>query len=856
MVLKRLAEALDDGDQIYAVIKGFGVNNDGSAKVSFGSPSVDGQAEAIALAMAQAGFDPSTISCVEAHGTGTPLGDPIEIAGLSQAFGPIAAKNFCAIGSVKSNIGHLDTAAGVAGLIKTALALKNKLLPASLHYEQPNPQIDFANSPFYVNAALKEWKAGPTPRRAGVSSFGLGGTNAHVALEEAPPAEASSLSRDWQLLVLSAKTNAALDAATGNLVAHFKANPGINIADAAFTLHSGRAGLNHRRMLVCRDAGDAITALEADDARRVFSQRQELRDPPVVFMFPGQGAQYVNMGVELYRAEPAFKEEVDGCAEFLRPQLGMDLRRALFPGVEETKSAEELLIQTRITQPALFVIEYALARLWMSWGIKPRAMIGHSVGEYVAGCLAGVFSLEEALGLVAARARLVQSQPGGAMLAVRLPEKEIAPLLREGVSLAAVNSPGACVVSGPHGAIEGLEKELGEKRIASRRLQTSHAFHSAMLDPVIKPFTELLQRVKLREPGIPYVSNITGQWVTTAQATDPKYWASHMREAVRFADGAGELLKDPQNILLETGPGQTLAPLARQHPAKSAGQVVLSSFPAAKEGEVRAMLNALGKLWLNGVPVNWEGFHKHEKRRRISLPAYPFERKRFMAEPGVQAPVQTATAAAVTEITSPADNPAPEIHGADRKTETSAAGDSMGRILETIMAQLRELSGKSAAELPQSATFAEMGFDSLFLAQASHAFEKKFGVLVTFRQLMDELSTPNELAEFFDKKMSGEELREPAATPAQGGDKKAEAEVLPLTEAQLELWLATRMGDGASCAFNQIFAVHLRGRLELEAFREAVQELAARHDALRATVPVRRVQAADISSAETGYSNA
>ncbi|HWF17729.1 MAG TPA: amino acid adenylation domain-containing protein, partial [Verrucomicrobiae bacterium] len=843
VVLKRLSEALNDGDQIYAVIKGAALNNDGSGKVSFTSPSVDGQTEAIALAQAQSGFASETISYVETHGTGTPLGDPIEIEGLKQAFGLVAKKNFCAVGSVKSNIGHLDTAAGVAGLIKTALALKYKLLPASLHFTKPNPRIDFANSPFFVNTKLTPWPDGPTPRRAGVSSFGLGGTNAHVVLEEAPAPTPSSPGRDWQLLVFSARTPTALDSATANFVSHLKTNLELNLADAAYTLQVGRNAFNHRRAVVCRDAADAIKTLEASDPKRVFTQYHEVNTRPVVFMFPGQGAQYVDMGAELYRTEPVFAEEVDRCAKLLQPHLGLDLRRAIFPQQGQEKAAEELLIQTRITQPALFVIEYALARLWMSWGVKPGAMIGHSVGEYVAGCLAGVFSLETALELVAQRARLVQMQPGGAMLAVRLPEAEAQSLLQDGLSLAAVNSSNLCVISGPYENIERLERQLDERGIAGRRLQTSHAFHSAMMDPVIVPFTELLQKAGLNEPTIPYVSNVTAKWITAGDATNPKYWAGHVRQTVRFAEGVGELLKDPNVVLLEVGPGQTLSTLARQHPARRESQTIISSSAPTKDPqqETNAMLNALGKLWLTGVTVDWNGFHQHQKRRRVPLPTYPFERKRFWAEPAARSTQQHVTmplekSGSCVENTdadaadSPKSNQPTEIPAASRKEH----------ILATLIKQLEELSGKSAADISLTASFLEMGFDSLFLAQASQAFFRTFGIKVTFRQLLEQLTTLNDLAEHFDKQLPPEEiptdLHVSSATPVQGTQaKSAEPLILPLSEAQTEVWLATQWSEDASRAFNQVVSLRLHGPLQMEPLRESLNALVERHDALRTT---------------------
>lgn len=841
VVLKRLPEALADGDEIYAVIKGMGLNNDGSSKVSFTSPSVDGHAEVIALALAQAGFDPDTISYIEAHGTATPLGDPIEIAGLTQAFGPAAAKNFCAIGSVKTNIGHLDAAAGVAGLIKTVLSLKYKMLPPSLHFERPNPRIDLASTPFFVNSRLAEWKAGSVPRRAGVSSFGLGGTNAHVVLEEAPPPRPSGPARDKQLLLLSAKTSSALNAATINLLNHLKQNPKADFADAAYTLQVGRAAFNHRRMLVCQHADEAIQLLQTLDPKRVLTQQQETKDPPVVFMFPGQGAQYVNMGAGLYHTEPVFKAEVDSCAEMLCPHLGLDLRQVLFPQPDQMKLAEDLLIQTRITQPALFVIEYALARLWMSWGVKPCVMIGHSVGEYVAGCLAGVFTLEEALELVAARARLIQSQPGGAMLAIRLTEKEIRPLLQDRLSLAAVNSSSSCVVSGPADAIQVLEGLLVERRVAARRLQTSHAFHSAMMDPVIEPLTELLKKLQLKEPAIPFISNVTAQGIAPVEAANPKYWADHVRQTVRFADGVAGLLKDPQNILLEVGPGQTLSALARQQAAFTPRRIAIASFKAVKDPsqETSAMLNALGKLWLAGVSVDWAGFHPHENRRRIPLPTYPFERKRFWVEP----PARTgAPRIDKTVSLTPVPASPPELNGsvgAALPTGISAGPPSrQDHILAMLMVQLHELSGTDLEGLAPSLTFTEMGFDSLFLAQASQNFEKKFGIKIAFRQLLEDLPTLNDLAAYLDRNLPLEALSAAFVLGPKlisGGLPAAAPQILtlPLTEAQSELWAAAQLDEDASRAFNQIILLQLRGPLELDVLRQTLQELIDRHDALR-----------------------
>jgi phthiocerol/phenolphthiocerol synthesis type-I polyketide synthase E len=684
VVLKRLEDALADGDTIYAVIKGSAMNNDGSLKVSYMAPSVEGQVEVVALAQAIAGVDPETISYVEAHGTATALGDPIEVAALTQAFRAHTARSqFCAIGSVKTNIGHLDSAAGVAGLIKTALALAHKLIPPSLHFEKPNPQIDFENSPFYVNTRPAEWRTNGHPRRASVTSLGMGGTNTHVILEEAPPVEPSSGSRPWQLLLLSARSPAALEQATDNLAAHLGRHPEIGLADAAYTLQVGRWDFEHRRAVVCRDRDAAVAILEARDPEWIWTDAREPGTRPLAFMFTGQGAQYPNMGRELYETEPLFREQVDRCAELLAPHLGLDLREVLYPettnderrttnhrpptadrqGDKETRGqgdgeaetqhstlntqhSSSVLDQTQYTQPALFVIEYAMARLWMSWGLKPQAMIGHSIGEYVAACLAGVFSLEDALRLVAARGRLMQSLPHGAMLSVPLSEDALRPWLTGEVSLAATNAAGMSVVSGAAEAIVEIEERLLASGVNCRRLHTSHAFHSAMMDPILEAFTAEVRRVRLRPPTLPYISNVSGTWITPEEATDPAYWARHLRRPVRFAQGIGALLQEPELVLLEVGPGHTLVELARRGIDRAGKQVALPSLrhPRAPQPDIAFLLATVGKLWLAGVAIDWSAFYAHERRRRVPLPAYPFERQRYWVEPKPRSTADRAAA--------------------------------------------------------------------------------------------------------------------------------------------------------------------------------------------------------------------
>jgi acyl transferase domain-containing protein len=637
VLLKRLDDAIADGDHIYAVIKGFALNNDGSARVGFAAPGVEGQAQVIAMAQAAAGVTPESISYIEAHGTGTPLGDPIEVAAATKVFrASTKAKGFCAIGTAKTNVGHLDIAAGATGLIKTVLSLKNRQLPPTLHFERPNAKLDLENSPFYVNTKLAEWKlSNGHPRRAGVSAFGVGGTNAHVIVEEAPvPAESQS-ARELQLLQLSAKTSSALDRATANLMEHLQKHDDLKLADVAYTLQIGRRPFDHRRFVVARDANEAIQALEAAGNDRVHSGVQKPRRPSVVFMFPGQGAQYCQMGAQLYGAEPEFRKWVDECASILKSLLPKDLREVMHPQAAEAEDAQKLLTSTSFAQPALFTIEFALAKLWMSWGIQPDAMIGHSIGEFVAACLGGVFSLADALRLVVTRGRMMQDLPSGSMMAVRLPESELRSCLSAEVSIAAINSPALCVVSGPTPAIEKLEKSLNERGVMARRLHTSHAFHSPMMNPVVGPFTEVVKQISLRPTSIPYVSGVSGAWVTEEQTVSPQYWASHLREPVRFADGLASLATLESAVLLEVGPGITLNTLALQHPAMKSGQTVVNSLPDVSRAtsDTESLLNALGRIWVVGVQPNWKSFHKGERLHRVSLPTYPFERKRYWIDP-------------------------------------------------------------------------------------------------------------------------------------------------------------------------------------------------------------------------------
>jgi acyl transferase domain-containing protein/acyl carrier protein len=612
-VLKRCQEAIDDGDHIYAVIRGSAINNDGSGKVGYTAPSVDGQAAVIRRALAAAGVDPSTISCIEAHGTGTRLGDPIEIAALKQVFSETQNHTGCAIGTVKTNIGHLDTAAGITGFLKMALALDNQVIPPTLHFQQPNPEMNIAGTPFHFVNRATPWTRGTQPRRGGVSSFGIGGTNAHVVLEEAPTPLAQVCARRLQLFTLSARSNAALASASANLAHYLGAQPDANPADVAYTLHVGRAGFSHRRAVVASSSSEAIEALHSTDSGVVCDPALP---PSVIFLFPGQGSQHIRMASALYEQEPVFRKVVSQCAEAFRPLIGLDLRQLDDPDV---------IRQTRYAQPALFTIEYALARLWMNWGIEPAAMLGHSIGEIVAACVAGVFSFTDAIAAVAARATAMQECPPGAMLAVNLPEHELAGL-PSGISLAVQNGPGMAVLSGSHAAVDAFEQELGRRNASCRRLHTSHAYHSELMDAALGPFLRALSRVHLSPPRLRFLSCVTGEWIRTEQATSPDYWVSQLRRAVRFGDGVAAAAALPRPVFLEVGPMQVLSKIVRAHHAHAVASL---SEPDHTQRDDRTILHALGELWNRGAKVDWKAFHKDEQLRRTSLPPYPFERRRY-----------------------------------------------------------------------------------------------------------------------------------------------------------------------------------------------------------------------------------
>lgn len=630
VVLKRLKDALADRDTIHAVIRGAAINNDGAGKVGYTAPSIDGQVEAIATAQALAGIDPRTISYIEAHGTGTQLGDPIEIAALTKVF---RAKTpdigFCRIGSLKANIGHLDAAAGVAGLIKTVLALKHGVIPPLVNFRTPNPQLDLDRSPFAANSQRCPWSCDGAPRRAGVSSFGIGGTNAHVVLEEAPAILPRAPTSGARVLVLSAKTAAALDETTHNLADFLDRNRVLSLSDVEWTLQVGRQAFAHRRAVVINSEAQAIELLRQVDRSPVVTAQHEGGERSVAFLFSGQGAQYAGMGAGLYEAHSVFREALDKCAELLEPWLHLDIRKLIL-----AKSSDGAINETRFAQPALFAVEYALACLWSSWGVTPKVMLGHSIGEYTAAHLAGVMSLEDALAVVAARGRLMQELPSGSMAAVHCAPEKLRSWIGEDVEVAAINAPELCTVSGSAPAVAELLKRLEANNIEFRPLHTSHAFHSSMMEPALEPFTDVVRHIELKPPRIPYVSNVTGTWITTEQATSPTYYAAHLRRAVQFEAGIRTIAGDPTILFLEVGPGGALASLARFTVGKQRAKHVISSLshPHESRADDASVLDAVGRLWVAGVGLDWADLHAGAEPLRVPLPTYPFERKRYWVE--------------------------------------------------------------------------------------------------------------------------------------------------------------------------------------------------------------------------------
>jgi amino acid adenylation domain-containing protein len=751
--LKRLSDALADRDTIHAVIRGVAVNNDGGDKASFTAPSVEGQVKVILAAQQEAGVAPQDISYVEAHGTATPMGDPIEVDALRRAF---AHHGQCYIGSVKSNIGHTVMAAGAAGVIKTALALSQQKLPKSLHFSSPNPALRLAETGFEVLAEARAWPRTQQPRIAGISSFGVGGTNAHLILQEAPEVDEGPEVVSPQLLKLSARTPDALKAAAARLREHLILNPGISLGDVAHTLETGRKQFAHRISLVAENPADAVARLDPDKLLSGASGKQRIPFKSTVFMFPGQGAQYARMGSTLYQSDRVFRAAMERCFEVLLSRLNLDLRALLF-GTKDSVATLSALSQTSLTQPALFVIEYALAQSWIARGLQPTALIGHSVGEFVAATLAGVMSLEDAVYLVARRGSLMQAMPPGRMLAVRQSAESLASSLPAHVTLAVENSPNSIVLAGPDAAIEGYRLVLEARGISARMLETSHAFHSAMMEPAVALFEEELSKVKLHAPTLPLMSTATAKWLSDEEATQTRYWAQHLRLPVMFSSAVSHLLKETDSLFFELGPRSTLTQLVRQQLKPAHASVAISTLGDEVSGEMQASLAATGKLWTVGVPTLAEAepssssdgdeislTHHHRLARRIPLPSYPFERRRYWlnAAPAVNSPAVTLDARALPQLPTFEDNVTPS---------TPSSVSRRPQLIQDLAQLFESVSGMDFSQADPEQSFAELGLDSLILTQVSLQIKRKFSIKITFRELMESYRSMNALAEHVER---------------------------------------------------------------------------------------------------------
>jgi amino acid adenylation domain-containing protein len=769
VLIKRLADAISDGDAIYAVIKGYGVNNDGSGKVGFTAPSVRGQADCISSALAMADFSPESIGYIECHGTATPLGDPIEIEGLTQGFAALASGDLaarpepCLLGSVKANVGHLDVAAGVTGLIKTALILHRGAIPPQINFDEPNPRLDLKRGAFTISASGGAWTTETAPRRAGVSAFGVGGTNVHLSLEEAPQRKASKDAASQPLVIrLSARSQAALAAMPARLADALESasatGTGPSLTAVAHTLRDGRRQLEHRSAIAAASVSEAIAKLRK---LRVDS-RPAATAPRAVFMFPGQGAQYPGMGRALYDSDPFFRADVDAGANVIEAHLGQDIRRVLFDDQETTEETAHPIRSTTLAQPALFLIEYALAQRLIRFGVEPVALIGHSLGELVAAALAKVMSYEDALRLVVCRGRIMNAQPAGAMLSVRMPAAELRKLLPAGAEIASENAPLLSVASGPFEALSVLEARLAAEGIGHRRLHTSHAFHSAMMEPVVEELERVAASLRLSAPQCRLISTVTGRWMTDAEATSPSYWARQCREMVSFREAVSAVMHEvgDNGVLIEVGPGRTLSTFAEASEARDKVREVVPTAPdfADRSEEASVFAEALGALWRHGFEIK---DHASPGTLRAHLPVYPFQRARCWIERPSIGPAaiaqQTIEPAVIQQQIFNNEQSVAQTH-----PKESAVSEAILASLKTI---LSEISGKSLTEANHTTSFLSLGFDSLLLGQVAQRVNKTFGVKITFRQLMRDLNTLEALTTMVESSAPASKLPAAAVTP-------------------------------------------------------------------------------------------
>lgn len=865
VVLKRLEDALAAGDHIYGLIIGSALNNDGMDKMSFFAPSSSGQTRVIRKALKDAAVSADSLSFVEAHATGTMLGDPVEFEGLKAAFAEDSQrKNFCAIGAYKANIGHTDAAAGVTGLIKALLSIEARKLPPNINFKTPNPAIEIEDSPFFIPTRPLALDNSRGPIRAGISAFGFGGTNSHVIVEEAPQQKAETSIRSQQLLLLSADSPAALERSLADFARYFRNNRASRLADTAYTLAKGRKAFAFRRFVSAQNTDDAADKLQA----LLGGESQERgEEASVAFMFPGQGIQTVNMARELYDMEPIFRAELDNCALRLQPLLGLDIRELLYPAASQDPASSKL-DETRYAQPAIFCVEYALARTFIALGVKPAALIGHSLGELVCATVAEVFSLDDALKLITQRGRLMQGMQAGKMLSVNLSESELKPYIKATLQIAAVNGPKQCVMAGDPADVDALEALMRAANITCRALRTSHAFHSHTVDPIMGEFAALFRDITIREATIPFISTLTGDWIRRDQVLSPAYWTEHMRAPVRFFDGIRRLWSERNYLLLEVGPRDTASTLARKAAPNPRDYKAIASLNG--ENPYQSFQTALGQLWAEGLAINWDLYYAHEKRQRLPLPTYSFEKvshwldskaadapdvvaayeAKFVksaAASEVKAPIAevkasvdvTPAKAPIAEVKAPVVDVAPATANVDVAPATAnvdVAPDkapsmvslktSLGAALKSrLKAIFEEASGIQIASHSDRFSFLELGFDSLTLTQICAMIAKEYAVDIPYTRLVKDLNTIEKVQRFLQETNLAPASTKPAIKAL--GLKTSEA-----SYSQLRMWMHDQMKPG-STTYNIPIYFEIRGALDSPTLQKTLAHMVQKHEVLR-----------------------
>jgi len=822
VLLKRYEEAIADNDQIYAVILGSAINNDGASKVGFTAPSVNGQKEAIESAYAFAGVDPQSVSYIETHGTGTLLGDPIEIEALADVFKK-SEKKHCVLGSVKTNIGHLDAAAGVASFIKTVLILKHGIIPPILHFKEPNPELRLDQTPFYINNSCIEIKKPPQgllfskPFRAGVSSFGIGGTNAHILLETFVLNKYEAGEKPAYILPLSAKTLNALNKKISDFLDYLINNPTQNcLNDIAYTLQHGRAHFRERVAPVAESFQDVKSIFEKENL--FYDRSQWFSNPEITFMFSGQGSQYINMAKQLYKYEPIFQSNISKCAEIIEKYIDLNIVSVICSEDSENnvEKQQDLLTRTEFAQPTLFTLEYSLAKTLINWGVKPDNFIGHSLGEYVAAALADVFTLEQAIEIVCMRGQLMQNMPSGRMLSVAASAEAMQEYCNEEISLSVINSPEHCVLGGNNEAIALLEKKLNSLEIKTSILKTSHAFHTEMMEPAAKAFVNKLYRFSLNAPKIPFISNVSGAWITSEEAASPVYWGDQIRNTVRFSTGMDTLLSMKKNhIFIEIGPGNTLCSLAMMHKFEKKQTIILPSLPSPKQGgkDYIFLLKTIARLWECGLEINWNELTKKKSGKRCSLPTYPFEGKRYWIDTNHEKEKTSPNNnGSISEIVTNMDN-------------VPGKGNAEIDVYHVISEIWKETLGLNDVKVNDE--FYQLGGNSLIASQVLSRLNTLTGKkLITMKELLKN-STLKAQIEIIEGKLKSDRLPQAIQIPVLQHN-----QYLPISESQERLWFISKL-EPENISHNIVQGIQIRGKVNVEYLKKAWSAIVERHEILR-----------------------